>query len=572
MKSIRSKLMLLVVASILSLSLLIGGISTVTLKKTTDAQIAQMDTLLRTDYDNSIKTAVEAVSASLNHVKKEIDSGAITRQHGEVMAADIIRSAVYGSDGYFWADTLDGMNIVNQGNKEIEGKSRISAADSNGVRFIEEFSRLAQTSGEGFLNYNFPKPGETEALPKRGYVKLDRYFNWTIGTGNYVDDMDKVIAAQKATADANLRKNIIVLVGTVLAVAAAMTVMLSLFLTRTVTKPLTRAIDDLNSSSDQIVSASGQLSGASQNLAEGSSEQASSIEEVSATIAESASMIKQSTDSAIQAAGLATQANDASLKGSQEMSDMMVSMTEIQKSSSEIAKIIKVIDEIAFQTNILALNAAVEAARAGEAGLGFAVVAEEVRNLAQRSAQAAKDTAGIIESNIELSVKGADASSRVNDSLTDINNKIEKVNQLISEVAAASQEQALGVDQISTAMNQMEMVTQQNASTAEESAAAAEELNSQAGYLLDVVTQLMVMTNGSAQMKGKPVKEARRTPILSKASPRAAMKSVAALPKAKSHVGGFATAHASQSHSGFQGDYRPRSPEEEIPFDNEEDF
>jgi len=263
-----------------------------------------------------------------------------------------------------------------------------------------------------------------------------------------------------------------------------------------ITKPINRIIDGLNDSSDQVTAASGQLSASSQQLAEGSAEQASSIEETSSTLEESASMIRQNTENTRQAALLAKKTKESADKGNKEMKDMMTSMGELKKSSDEIAKIIKVIDDIAFQTNILALNAAVEAARAGEAGMGFAVVAEEVRNLAQRSAQAAKDTASIIESNIELSEKGVDVSGKVNESLVDIFNESQKVNELIDEIAAASQEQAQGIAQINKAISQMEQVVQGNAATAEESAASSEELTSQAVNMQDIVNSLVQLVNG----------------------------------------------------------------------------
>jgi len=264
-----------------------------------------------------------------------------------------------------------------------------------------------------------------------------------------------------------------------------------------ITKPINKIIDGLHESSDQVTSASGQLSSSSQQLAEGSAEQAASIQETSATLEESASMIRQNTENTRQAALLAKQARDSADKGNKEMQDMMTSMEELKKSSDQIAKIIKVIDEIAFQTNILALNAAVEAARAGEAGMGFAVVAEEVRNLAQRSAQAAKDTASIIESNIELSEKGVDVSTKVNQSLAEIYEESHKVNELLDEIAAASQEQTQGIAQINKAISQMEQVVQSNAATAEESAAGSEELSSQAMNMKDIVNSLMQLVNGA---------------------------------------------------------------------------
>jgi methyl-accepting chemotaxis protein len=183
------------------------------------------------------------------------------------------------------------------------------------------------------------------------------------------------------------------------------------------------------------------------------------------------------------------------------MQDMMGAIDEIKKSSDRIAKIIKVIDDIAFQTNILALNAAVEAARAGEAGMGFAVVAEEVRNLAQRSAQAAKDTTEMIETNIELSVNGVEVAERVKNALKEITAQAKKVNELMDEIAAASQEQSQGIEQVNKAIVQVESITQQNATNSEETACASEELNTQAQTLREITRQLSILVNGKAVQK-----------------------------------------------------------------------
>jgi methyl-accepting chemotaxis protein len=273
-------------------------------------------------------------------------------------------------------------------------------------------------------------------------------------------------------------------------------ILINILILLSITKPLTSNSEKLGEAAKMIAGASSQLAASSQQLAEASSEQAASIEEVSATMDESSSMVIQSTENTRQASTLANQANEASDVASKEMKDMMLSMNEIKNSSSEISKIIKVIDEIAFQTNILALNAAVEAARAGDAGKGFAVVAEEVRTLAQRSADAAKDTSAIIEKNIQLSTRGGEASIRVNNSLNDISTRVNKLNDLISEITAASQEEAQGIEQVNKAISQMESVTQQNASVAEESASAAEELTVQADTLENVVRNLTLMVKG----------------------------------------------------------------------------
>jgi methyl-accepting chemotaxis protein len=252
----------------------------------------------------------------------------------------------------------------------------------------------------------------------------------------------------------------------------------------------------LSTGAEQTASASGQVSASSQRLAEGASEQAAALEETSSSLEEMSSMTKRNAETAGQVKALGSDARKAGDLGVQDMAALVGAMDDIKSSSSDIAKIIKTIDEIAFQTNILALNAAVEAARAGEAGAGFAVVADEVRNLAQRCAQAAKETAGKIEDAVQKSARGADISAKVAKSLEEIVGKARQVDELAGEVAAASQEQSQGIAQVNTAVTQMDKVTQSNAATAEESAAAAAELNAQAETLKEAVTQLLRMVDG----------------------------------------------------------------------------
>jgi methyl-accepting chemotaxis protein/methyl-accepting chemotaxis protein-1 (serine sensor receptor) len=209
-----------------------------------------------------------------------------------------------------------------------------------------------------------------------------------------------------------------------------------------------------------------------------------------------ASMTRKNAENAVQAADLATDVARQVRSANDALRDMVTSMTAIRESSNKVAKIIKVIDEIAFQTNILALNAAVEAARAGEAGMGFAVVAGEVRNLAQRSAQAAKDTASLLEESIARSQEGSGRVEQVAHSIASITENVARVKGMVEEVRQASGQQAQGIDQVTQAIAQMESVTQTTAATAEESAAASEELNAQAEQSMAVVRRLEMLVNG----------------------------------------------------------------------------
>ena len=252
-----------------------------------------------------------------------------------------------------------------------------------------------------------------------------------------------------------------------------------------VRRALNALADTLGEVSQSLHASANQVSCASQSLAEGASEQAASLEETSASLEEMSSMTKRNAENAQNANHLAKQARGAADKGVGDMELMNTAMGAIKNSSDDIAKIIKTIDEIAFQTNILALNAAVEAARAGEAGMGFAVVAEEVRSLAQRSAQAAKETATKIEGAISKTAQGVEISNKVAQTLNEIVTKARQVDELAAEVANASKEQTQGITQINLAVGQMDKVTQSNAASAEESSAAAQELNSQAVDTVD---------------------------------------------------------------------------------------
>jgi methyl-accepting chemotaxis protein len=247
---------------------------------------------------------------------------------------------------------------------------------------------------------------------------------------------------------------------------------------------------------ENVSAAAAQVSRASQLLAEGATQQAASLEETSASTEEIASITRKNADHALQVAGLMQQSAEGAGEVNNSLDRMVEQMKEIDASSTKIARIIKVIDEIAFQTNILALNAAVEAARAGEAGLGFAVVADEVRNLAQRCAQAARDTAGLIEESIATSHDGNARLDQMAGAVRAMTENAGRVKALVDEVNLGSQEQSRGMDQISRSVLQMERVTQKNASCAEESASAGAELTSHAHTLHTLVHEMREMVAG----------------------------------------------------------------------------
>lgn len=260
---------------------------------------------------------------------------------------------------------------------------------------------------------------------------------------------------------------------------------------------LNDVISNINMAADQVAAGSKQVSDTSIALSQGATEQASTIEQLTVSLEEIAAQTKLNADNSDQASSLAETAKDNAIKGNTQMKDMLKAMEEINLSSNNISKIIKVIDEIAFQTNILALNAAVEAARAGQHGKGFAVVAEEVRNLAARSASAAKETTEMIEDSIKNVEAGTEIAMQTSEALNEIVNEVSKVANLIGDIAVASNEQASGIEQINQGIMMVSEVVQNNSTTSEESAAASEELSSQADMLKEQVLKFKLRKSGN---------------------------------------------------------------------------
>jgi methyl-accepting chemotaxis protein len=259
---------------------------------------------------------------------------------------------------------------------------------------------------------------------------------------------------------------------------------------RRTNRVLTTSVDELTDGSGQVVAAAGQVATSAQSLSQGATEQAASLQETSASMEEMASMTRKNAENATEAATLVTDVAREMADANLALGEMVASMAAIKESGGKVAKIIKTIDEIAFQTNILALNAAVEAARAGEAGMGFAVVADEVRNLAQRSAQAAKDTAALIEESIGRSQAGSHKVEQVATAIASIGANMSKMKGIVEDVRESSRQQASGIDQVTLSVSQIQRVTQMTAATAEETAAASDELSAQAEAAMFVVRRL----------------------------------------------------------------------------------
>ena len=344
---------------------------------------------------------------------------------------------------------------------------------------LEELGRSMTSQKRGILDYSFEGKEKISAYAPVGVR------GWSIGV---IEPKEELLAQVTAF------RNQGIIIGLVLLGVALGVIML---FGRSISRPIARIVEGLSENGDRVSAASGQVTSSSQQLAEGASEQAASIEETSASLEEMSSMTRQNADNARQADQLMANTKGSVSRSSQIMNELTTSMGEISAASEETSKIIKTIDEIAFQTNLLALNAAVEAARAGEAGAGFAVVADEVRNLAMRAAEAAKNTANLIEGTVKRVKDGSELVGKTEKEFREVAINVEQSSELVGQISVASQEQAQGIEQVSKAVSEMDKVVQRNAANAEESASASEEMNSEAKRLKRFVGELRTVVSGS---------------------------------------------------------------------------
>ena len=404
--------------------------------------------------------------------------------------SDKVTQVKVGKTGYSFMIANDGM-IIAHPNKEF-----IFDLNLGKVEGMEDITRQMMSQKSGVDNYTFKGIDKIAGFAPVAATK------WSI---SITQDESEFLAPVNAI------RNIILLAG---GIFLGFTLLGVLWFVRSISLPINRIIQGLGDGAEQVTAASNEVSTSSQSLAEGASEQAASIEETSSSMEEMASMTKKNAENAGHADNLMKDTNQVVTAANESMAQLTISMEDISKASEETFKIIKTIDEIAFQTNLLALNAAVEAARAGEAGAGFAVVADEVRNLAMRAADAAKNTAELIEGTVKKVSDGSELVATTNEAFGKVAESSEKVGAIVAEISAASSEQSQGIEQVNIAIAEMDKVVQQNAANAEESASASEEMNAQAEQLKSFVQDLVMVITGQRTQDNEDRPLSRRIKLI----------------------------------------------------------
>jgi len=475
-------------------------------------------TLIRDERQAVVKQQVETVHGLLVHYQQLVDQKQLSSDAAKQQAIAAIKSLRYNGEEYFWINDMHPRMIMHPTKPALDGKDLTANADPNGLHLFVEFVNTVKASGGGFVFYMWPKPGSDTPQQKVSYVKGFAPWGWIVGSGVYLDTVNQTVLERLMAFSLGTLLLAGLLLGLGLLIGRGMLQQLGgepdhasrivrqiaegdlsmpvatrrgddsslLFAMGEMRNSLQRMVGQVRSGVDTIAAASSRISSGNQDLSVRTEQQARSLEQTAASMAQLTATVEQNAGHAQRAHELAATASGVATKGGAVVAQVIDTMGAINDSARKVVDIIAVIDGIAFQTNILALNAAVEAARAGEQGRGFAVVASEVRNLAQRSAAAAKEIKGLIGDSTARVDAGSKLVAEAGATMNEIVTSIGRVTGIISEISGASREQTVGLQRISQAVTEMDQVTQHNAALVEEAATASVAMQEQAQHLAQV--------------------------------------------------------------------------------------
>ena len=526
-RGIRKQLLVPIIAIItvlMSLSLILSTVSRLNEAK---KSIEQYRSEKYDDYKAKLTQLVDNAYSVMVYYNKLEQENKMTRDAAMSAAKDSIRALRYGKDGYYWIDNDKYICQVLPPDPKKEGTSREGLEDLNKVKIVKTFVDESLKNEEAYLQYYFRRLNDDTPYPKLGYTKLFKEWNWIVGTGFYIDELDKVVAEKEKAVKIEIRKKIAIDVATIILILGILS-----FAVYKITKPVIKGIEDIkdvlyegshgnlnvkvekiyNNEIGEIATSfnefteklntivkdikdgaitikgsTQELNKANETLASKALTQASALEETSATMEEISSIIISNSEKTIEASKLTSGTKEKTEIVGEMSVNLKGAIEDISDSSKKIENIINVIDEIAFQTNLLALNAAVEAARAGEQGRGFAVVAVEVRNLAARSSKAAKEIKELIKESVGRVEQGTMLVENTIKNVEEIVTDVKKINDVISVIAVSAEEQKSGVEDINKAIADLDAVTQTNAGIAEETSATTTGLYNRAIDFLEIV-------------------------------------------------------------------------------------
>lgn len=482
--------------------------------------IASERRLLMQERQDAVRQTVEVAHGLVAMAHREMQEGQLTEADAKRRALEALRGLRYSGNEYFWVNDMLPRMVMHPINPKLEGQDLSENKDPTGKRLFVEFVKVVRERQEGTVSYLWPKPGSQTPVEKVSYVKGFSPWGWVIGSGVYVDTVNSALWSRALTMGLSalaLGVGVLVFGGLIARsllrqlggepayAAQAMQRMADgdlnaqialrsvadrsslLFAIQSMRTSVAKVVARVRQGAEGVANAASEIAQGNHDLSARTEQQAAALEQMAASMEELNSTVHRNADNATQANQLAQQASDVAAAGGQVVNQVVDTMRGIHASSQKIADIISVIDGIAFQTNILALNAAVEAARAGEQGRGFAVVASEVRNLAQRSAEAAKEIKELITESVNRVEQGSQLVDHAGGTMGEVVESIRRVTDIMVQISAASREQSQGMGQMSETVSLIDQTTQQNAALVEQMAAAASSLQTQAEELVATV-------------------------------------------------------------------------------------